>query len=230
MKKTIFILVFALMAFTSSAQSYNTSKDWAKIELIQKSKKTIGDNISSDVQGSLYYSDKYASGKLFFKGNELERDMLYRYEAYSDIIEVKLKNGEEDYLAQSPKLEVLIGNNLYNYIQFYDEAENEMTFGYMIVLEQNEKYNLYDRKIKKLRPGKKAQTSMSADLEAKLLDNETIYFRLAGDKHAKSFPENKSALYKMFPSQKSELKKFLKNEKIDLENPQDIARVIEFCL
>ena len=230
MKKIISTLLLALVVFTSSAQSYNTSKDWGNFDILQKVEKNIGDDISPDVKGSLYYTDTYTSGKLLFEGNELERDMLYRYEAYSDIIEVKLSTGEEDYLAQSPKLDVLIGSDRYSYIQFYDENAKEMTFGYMILLDQNEKYDLYDRKIKKLRPGKKAQTSMSADVEAKLLDNETIYIRLSGEKFAKSFPESKSGLYKMFPNQKSELKKFLRSEKIDLENPKDVAMVLEFCL
>jgi hypothetical protein len=230
MKKIISTLSLALVVFTSSAQSYNTTKDWGNFDILQKVKKNIGDDIPSDVDGSLYYTETYESGKLLFEEKELERDMLYRYEAYSDIIEVKLSTGEEDYLAQSPKLDVLIGNDLYSYIQFYDENDKQITFGYMIVLDKNEKYDLYDRKIKKLRPGKKAQTSMSADVEAKLLDNETIYFRLSGEKFAKSFPESKSALYKMFPNQKSELKKFLKSEKIDLENPEDVARLLEFCL
>ena len=85
-------------------------------------------------------------------------------------------------------------------------------------------------KIKKLKTGKKAKTTMTADLEAKLLDDETIYFRLAGDKFAKNFPDSKNSLYKMFPNQKSELKKFLKNENIDLEKPNDVARILEFCL
>jgi hypothetical protein len=230
MKKSISLLILGIVVFTSNAQSYNTSKDWGNFDILQKVEKNIGDDISPDVKGSLYYTDSYTSGKLLFEGNELERDMLYRYEAYSDIIEVKLSTGEEDYLAQSPKLDVLIGSDRYSYIQFYDENAKEMTFGYMIVLDQNEKYDLYDRKIKKLRPGKKAQTSMSADVEAKLLDNETIYIRLSGEKFAKSFPESKSGLYKMFPNQKSELKKFLKREKIDLENPEDVAMVLEFVL
>jgi len=230
MKKPIFIFVFTIMVSPLTAQTYNTSNDWAKIDVIQKAQKIIGDDISSNVDGSLYYNDNYTAGKLFFEGKELERNMLYRYEAFSDIVEVKLNNGKEDYLAQSPKLDVQIGDNLYTYVQFIDKSKNDITFGYMIVIEQNEIFDIYDRKIKKLRPGKKAKTSMSADLQAKLLDFETIYFRLAGDKFAKSFPDSKSSLYKMFPDQKSELKKFLKSEKIDLENPQDAAKVLEFCL
>ncbi len=230
MKKSISISIFSLLIFSSTAQSYNSSNDFGNVEILQKVTKKIGDEIPSDVDGSLYFSETYTAGKLLFEGKELKRDMLYRYDAYSDIIEVKLTNGEEDYLAQSPKLDVLIGEDRYSYIQFYDQSDKEVTFGYMIVLENNERYDLYDRKIKKLKPGKKATTSMSADITAKLLDNETIYFRLTGEKFAKSFPESKSGLYKMFPNLKADLKKFLKNEKIDLENPKDVAKVIEFCL
>jgi hypothetical protein len=230
MKNPIFILVFALSAFTTTAQTGNHTKDWAQLEVIQKSIKIIGDDIFTEVEGSLYYSDTYASGKLLFEGKELERDMLYRYEAYSDIIEVKLENGQEDYLAQSPRLDVQIGNDLYSYIQFYDETNNVLEFGYMVILDKNEKYDLLSRKTKKLKQGKKAKTTLDIDMVTKLLDKETVYFRRTGDKFAKSFPDRKSRLYKMFPDQKSELKKFLKSEKIDLDNTQDVARVIEFCL
>jgi hypothetical protein len=235
MRKISFLFLLSLTFISrgqniGQQQGWNYSNDWGKIEVLQKSNKIIGENISSEVEGSLYFSENYTTGQLLFEGKELDRNMLYRYEAYSDIIEVKLENGKEDFLAQSPKLEVIIAGDLYNYVQFYNESNKEMDFGYMIVMDKNEKYNLYDRKIKKLRPGKKATTSMSADLQAKLLDNETIYFRLAGDKFAKSFPDSKSSLFKMFPNQKPKLKKFLKSEKIDLENPEDVARVLEFCL
>jgi len=230
MKKTISFILFSLFAFASIGQTGNHSKDWAQIEVMQKANKIIGDDISSSVEGSLYHLDSYLEGTLLFEGKELERNMLYRYEAYSDVIEVKLENGEEDILAKSPKLDILIGNDLYSYVQFYDKSRNEMDFGYMVILDKNENYNLYDRKIKKLITGKKAKTTMTTDLEAKLLDDETIYFRLAGDKFASRFPDSKNSLYKMFPNQKSELKKFLKSEKIDLEKPQDAARVLEFCL
>jgi len=230
MKKNISFILFSLFVSASIGQTGNYSKDWAKIEVIQKANKIIGDDISSNVEGSLYHLEGYLEGALLFEGKELERNMLYRYEAYSDVIEVKLENGEEDILAKSPKLEILIGNNHYSYVQFYEESKNEMDFGYMVILDKNENFNLYVRKIKKLQTGKKAKTTMSADLQAKLLDDETLYFLLAGDKFAKNFPESKNSLLKMFPNQKSELKKFLKNENIDLENPQDALRVLEFCL
>ncbi len=237
MKKECILLLFACIVFSGSAQNFgqqtshwNASKSWAKTDLLQKSKKVIGDNLDNDVEGSLYFSEVYAPGTLLFEGKELERNMLYRYEAYSDIMEVKLENGEEDYLAQSPKLDVIIGDEHYSYVQFYDDSKNEMAFGYMIVIDENEQFSLYDRKIKKLRPGKKATTSMSADLEAKLLDNETLYFRLSEDKFAKSFPKSKNELFKMFPEQKTELKKFLKSQKINLDDPTDVERVLEFCL
>jgi len=230
MKKNISFILFSLFVSASIGQTGNYSKDWAKIEVIQKANKIIGDDISSNVEGSLYHLEGYLEGALLFEGKELERNMLYRYEAYSDVIEVKLENGEEDILAKSPKLEILIGNNHYSYVQFYEESKNEMDFGYMVILDKNENFNLYVRKIKKLQTGKKAKTTMSADLQAKLLDDETLYFRLAGDKFAKNFPESKNSLLKMFPNQKSELKKFLKIENIDLENPQDALRVLEFCL
>ncbi len=230
MKKPILLVIFSLFSIASFAQTGNHSKDWAKIEIIQKANKIIGDDISPNVEGSLYYSENFSEGTLLFQGKELERNMLYRYEAYSDVIEVKLENGKEDILAQSPKLDVLIGNDLYKYVQFFDKDNKEMDFGYMITLDQNDKYDLYDRKTKKLKPGKKAKSTMSVDLDAKLLDDETIYFRLSEDKFAQSFPKNKSGLYKIFPNQKSELKTFLKNENIDLENPQDALKVLEFCL
>jgi hypothetical protein len=173
MKKFSFLILLSITLISKGQnigqqQGWNYSNDWGKLEVLQKSKKTIGANISSDVEGSLYFSENYTNGQLLFEGKELERNMLYRYEAYSDIIEVKLENGKEDFLAQSPKLEVIITGDLYNYVQFYNESNKEMDFGYMIVIDKNEKYNLYVRKIKKLRPGKKATTSMSADLQAKL--------------------------------------------------------------
>ncbi len=230
MKKQILLSFFSLFAYTSIAQTGSHTKDWAQLEVIQKANKVIGEDIYSNVNGSIYHLDSYLEGKLLFEGKQLDRNILYRYEAYSDVIEVKLENGEEDILAQSPKLDILIGDELYSYILFYNKTKREMDFGYMTVIDKNEKYDLYNRKIKKLRPGKKAQTTMTADLEPKLLMDKTIYFRLSGDKFAKSFPERKSDLYKMFPNQKSELKKLLRSEKVDLTNPRDVERIMEICL
>ena len=71
MKKTISFLLFSLLSFTSIGQTGNHSKDWAKIEVMQKANKIIGDDISSNVEGSLYHLDSYLEGTLLFEGKRI---------------------------------------------------------------------------------------------------------------------------------------------------------------
>lgn len=225
MKKNLLAIAVSFTAFVS-AQTYNNSGDWAKLEVIQKSSKLIGDDLPKNVEGSMYYVKDFISGNLYFDSKRLDREFEYRYNAYLDEIEVKSNEGM-DVLAKSPKLKVEIIGMTYKYVPYNDKSGVE--FSYMVEIFSNSNYTVFQKNSKKLKQGRKSSNGMTPDLASKLVDETSFYVQFSDDKSAISFPSSKKELIQMYPELKNGLKKFIKSEKIDFDKSEDVLKVMDYC-
>jgi len=228
MKYLLTLLISFSISTVTQSQTVSTTQNWARQDLMQKTNKVIGDNLPENVEGSMYYIASYSPGYLFYDSNKLERDFEYRYNAYSDQIEVKTPEGT-DYLAQSPKLAVDIMGKFYSYVQYLNPVDESIAFGYMIQLLKDDDFTLYQREFKQLKEGKKSTNGMTPDLPSKFVAKTEFYIKTDKQSYAYEFPQSKKDLYKMFPDLKGGLKSFIKKEKIDLSDANDIIKVLEYC-
>ena len=228
MKYLLALLISILISTVSQSQTVSTTQNWARQDLMQKTNKVIGDNLPENVEGSMYYLSSYSPGFLYYDSTKLEREFEYRYNAFSDQIEVKTPEGS-DYLAQSPKLSVDIMGKYFSYVQYLNPSDESIAFGYMIKLLEDDDFILFQREYKQLKEGKKSTNGMTPDLPSKLVDKSDFYIKTDKHTYAYEFPQSKKELYKMFPEIKGGLKSFLKKEKIDLSDPNDIIKVLEYC-
>lgn len=227
MRKTIILTISILSTCFAIGQNYNTSADWAKIDVMQKVKKNLDENIPKDVQGSMYYIADFKPGNLYFENNRLDREFEYRYNAYKDEIEVKSQDGQ-DILSKSPKLSIEIFGSHFKYVSFLDE-KSRVNFGYMRELVANSDYTVYQKDSKVFKQGKKSMNGMTPDLPSKLIDQTNFYIQFTDSKSAILFPDNKKDLMKMYPELKNGLKKFIKSEKIDFDKSEDVLKVMDYC-
>lgn len=229
MKKLLITATFILMAvaaFSQARQSTYTSVYDRTIDINQKSLAFGLTEAQFDaIKDEAYANPNFLQGKIFQGEELLKDDVLMRYNAYADEIEIKKNKFDENYgaLIKDPEVFVKIYNDIYLFVPFQGSNENG---GYFNVLSDGKTYDLYKKTKAIYREPKKAETNYQRDTPPSF-EKVTTYY-LVKDGTFLEMPNRKSKIMKMMDSKKSEMKRFIKENDIDLDKEADLVKTIQY--
>ena len=177
--------------------------------------------------GTPYYKESFSYGKIFLKKKELDLNYSFRYNAYTDEIEVN--NGSDiDLLLKDTNISCIIDGERYSYQEYAIKEGKDIQFGYLKTIFQGEKTTLYLKKIKKFKEGKKAKTSLTASFPPKLVDFEEFYFSNYGETPHKLKLKNKELLAVIPLSFQLKMKTFLKGNDLNVNKKDDLITFFKY--
>lgn len=206
--------------------SGNYSTSWGKIDLMQKASKEIGSGIPSDLDESIYMTDEFVDGIIFFKDKQIEENYHFRYDMVTDFFEID-NNGTRDHLLKSPNISLLYNGMTFVYLQVKRKSE-DLEFSYMTDMGKIGSYDVYVTHRKKVKLGKKSKTSMTPDIPSKLIDDRHVFIKNTNMKYPIEFPSSKKDLFNTYPNMKKDLKKFMKENKIDISSVKGQVETLKF--
>lgn len=238
MKKIIAILSF-LLVYTINAQ---TSGQLANMQMSSgggsdivsyllgdiktgNEKRKVGE---TEIQGSAYTSDNFLPGQLFYN-DEFESKIFYRYNAYSEEIEIKNIDRADApvYGLQRDKaisLKTEDGKSM-SFKTFIDKKGLTQN-GYLTLL-SNGKYTLYKRSDVKYTQPQKAQNSFVAATPARFSKFTEYYLEMEGRNRIDELELKKSKLLKLVDdSERESLKLHLKEKGLKIKNEQDVLNIL----
>jgi hypothetical protein len=236
MNKIIYIVVLALsFHFVHGQQPVNLESFGGQGQmgsLFAEMRKKRG--IVSDLPtvGSVYINEQFLPCKIYFD-KDLIGDFYYRHNAYNDEIEIKdtqLAEEPESSLATIKDLTLIdpIGNKELS-LKTYNNKQGEIRNGYLYLLNDGTKYQLYTKNNVKFTEGTHAISSMVRDTPNKFSQFAEYYFVGNDDKVAQYIGTKKSDFIKSFDKEtRQELQNFIKKEKINLRDEADLIQVFNY--
>jgi len=177
--------------------------------------------------GSPYYKDSFSYGKIFLKKKELDLNYSYRYNAYTDEIEVN--NGIDiDLLLKDTNISCIIDGEKYSYQEYAAKEDEDIQMGYLKTIFEGEKVILYFKKNKQFKEGKKAKTSLTTSFPPKLVDFEEFYFSNLEETPHKVKLKNKELLAIIPINYQLEMKTFLKDNDLNVKRKDDLITFFKY--
>ena len=176
--------------------------------------------IPDDYRGSPYYYPSFLIGSIYLKSELLDRNVALRYNAFADEIEFKKSTDKENTetfaIIKSEDVHVVINKETFIF---------KATKGYFIVIYDGVNFSLIKKLKKKFYPFKKAATSLTNDVPAIFIDEETYYIA-TNDGSLIEFSGSKNKKLKAFKNNYNEAKAYVKKNNLDLSKERDMKRLI----
>ena len=180
-----------------------------------------------DIQGSVYLNDDFVEGTIYYR-SEPYGEFKVRYDAFNDEIELK-RNGlaQIEAIHKNESISCLINNKRLVYKSFFNGKGNVVK-GYLIQLNTDGEYALYERRMKIFKEGKQAKTSLQNSFPHRFQDKTELYGAKAnGD--LKIINQNKKGLVDFFGSEnEKKIKAYIKENNIDLKKTTDLIRCVNY--
>ncbi len=186
--------------------------------------------LEADIQGSAYTSDTFLPAQLFFR-DEFQSNVLYRYNAYAEEIEIKDSNVEGvtvQGLARDKDIKLVTADGKsFSFTTFIDKKGLTQN-GYLTKLADG-KYNFYKRFDVKYTQGQKSPNSFVKATPPRFSKFTEYYLELDGRNRIDELELSNRKLLKLVDdSQKEALKVFLKENNIKLKREKDVYKVLAF--
>jgi hypothetical protein len=191
-----------------------------------------GGNLSDyeyqQIIGNSYFDKKFISGNIYMDNKIISKDVLLRYNAFKDEIEVKKNNGFE-VLIRHEDVSCSLGGTKYIFSSFVKKKGGKEHYGYFIALFEGKTFFLLQRKIKIYKGAKVAKTSMTGSFPAKLLDSEHYYLLDKEKKTSYILKGNKKKIIEKLDSQyQSKINNYIKKNKLDLKKKKDLIVLFQY--
>jgi hypothetical protein len=229
MKKIILTATFALITgsiFSQARQSSYTSVFDRTIDINQKSLAFgLTEAEFNAIKDEAYANPTFVKGNIYQEDQLIKSDVLMRYNAYADEIEIKKNPTDEAYsaLIKDPNIFVKIGTDIYLFVPF--EGSNEKG-GYFNVLSDGKMYDLYKKTKSIYREPRKARTSYERDVPPSFSKTTTYY--LVKDGTFLEMPNTSSRILKMMNKKEKEMKKYIKENDLDLDKEADLIKAVTY--
>ena len=135
-----------------------------------------GQNSTGVVKGSPFLDEALTRGKVYYKG-AIADTFYMRYDAYRDELQLKKNhNGMEPFkvLLKNGDISTIYQGKPLNFLRFYNR-KGTLQKGYLFQLVQGRKYNVYLRRTKKLRMGKKSTNSLAQNIAYRYITKTDYY-------------------------------------------------------
>ncbi|MFN3909488.1 MAG: hypothetical protein ACK4JX_10715 [Flavobacterium sp.] len=220
MKNTLKFLFILLSLHTSHSQGIYLNQ---KLDPISTGALFLEDNNKyKKVEGTPYISEKFMLGNI---GNSTQ-NLLFRYNAESDEIEIKFKGDSIFVLPKNSKMSTISFDNKKYVLSKYKSAKDDYIDGYLIELYKG-KIELYKREKIQIKEARPATNNYEIDRPAKFEKiKDEFYWSASGN--LEIMPNNKKKVIEFFPLHKEKLNDFFKNNNISFSNEKDLTNLIKF--
>ncbi len=181
--------------------------------------------------GSPYEYEDFKKGKIYY-GDEFLADTYYRYNAFSNEIEVKqtlLKEEKHKALLADKELVLVPVNGQEMRFMTFITKKNKTKNGYLTLLYDGEQYKLYKHLSVKFTEAKPAANSMVNAIPSRFSHFIEYYLKEKNTDRIDEILPKKSAVLKLLPKElANEVKVHLKDSKLDLTEEQDLVNLFTF--
>lgn len=179
---------------------------------------------SHKAEGSQYFNEQYFPAKK----NGTENDILIRYNAFNDQIEIKENN---NIIVLSPQKDTeLVSSNLRNIYVYTDYVIKNGTklSGYLNIISKNKSFTLYKRERIIFEPEVHQTNSYDQYKPPRYKKLDPEYFFKKNNQDIVLFPKKKKELEKLFLGKEKELNTFIKENKISLSDELDLIKLSNY--
>jgi hypothetical protein len=219
MKKIALILFVSSIPFYcfSQSQNYEYSMAVRQINIEQNNEfLNLSDAEFKLIEGSPYAHKEFMEGSIFEGEELLQKNVLLRYNIFSDEIEIKKSVNDKEYSALVKRSGMLIKifNEVYTLIPFEGSDERGQ---YFKVLTTGEHLSLYKKSTVEFIQRTFAKTSYDRDKPAKFTQTDT-YFLATKAGNFVEMPDSKSKVLKLMKNKESEIKAYFKSNRPNLKD------------
>jgi hypothetical protein len=183
-----------------------------------------------EFQGSPYTSDDFEPAQLFYKNDKIGT-IFYRHNALNEEIEIKESKNQQGIrgLNRDKNIIIEVDGKPMRFMTFIDKGGKTMN-GYLTQLVKGENYDLYRRVHVKFTEGQKSPNSFVKATPSRFSQFTEYYVQKKGVDRIDELQQKNSKLYALAenPEQKQLLKAFLKDNRLDVDNEEDLVRLIMF--
>ena len=183
-----------------------------------------------DFQGSPYTSNEFEPAELFYKNDKIGT-IFYRHNALNEEIEIKESKNQQGIrgLNRDKNIIIEVDGKPMRFMTFIDKGGNTMN-GYLTQLVKGDHYDLYKRVHVKFTEGQKSPNSFVKDIPSRFSQFTEYYIQKKGVDRIDELQQKNSKLFALAETseQKQLLKAFLKDNRLDVDNEQDLVRLIMF--
>lgn len=183
-----------------------------------------------NIKGSYFFEARFQPAEVIYFGEKLKGNILLRYNAYNDELEIGKtpdQKDTEEILLKSAKVEATIAGERYRLLSHKPKEDAFPEMGYFVILSDGPAYRLFLKRKKVFMDAVEARTGLERSFPARFID-QSDYFYQVGDATLLPLKKSKSGLRKVFSGKERELKNLLKNEKLKTSDTEDLLRIFEF--
>lgn len=178
-----------------------------------------------NASGSPYLKESFSPCKLY-SDNEQLGSFYYRYNAYSDEIELKesLSSPQISSLVQNKQFRLIDGSNIYTYNTIVSK-KNEHSEGHLNLLEDGEHFSLFRKDFVTFKKGAPAANSMVRATPDKFTNFTEYYYvdKGSGNEQAYFLDNNlKNFLNSQKKNEKEKIKTIIKDQKLNPKKEADL--------
>ncbi|MEM8927853.1 MAG: hypothetical protein AAGC45_06600 [Bacteroidota bacterium] len=182
----------------------------------------------ADIQGSAYTSDSFLPGQLFYN-DEFESNVFYRYNAYSEEIEIRNIDRPDAPiygLQRDKSISIKTPDGKSMSFKTFIDKKGLTQNGYLTLLTSG-KYSLYKRSDVKYTQPQKAQNSFVAATPARFSKFTEYYLEMEGRNRIDELELKKGKLLKLVDdTERESLRIHLKENELKIKNEQDILNIL----
>jgi len=218
------ILLFSLIVFNGNAQQVMDRMDPTGSGALYRNN-VLNQNENSKIEGSKYFDEEFRLAKV----SGVPQQIMIRYDAMMDIIEVQSENKELfTLIKKAPCLSITIlpYNNIIKLLN-YETKEGEVN-GYLAELLSLNNVALLRRDRVSLQKEKKAANAYLSATPAKFVKTSDEYYLSLKNKTAIPMPKNRKELQNLFPTHTKEIADYLKQNDFSLKDEKNIIEMVKF--
>ncbi len=181
-------------------------------------------------QGSPYTSNEFQAADLYYK-NDKVGPIFYRYNALNEEIEIKQSQAQQGIqgLNRDKNIVLKVDGKPMKFMTFIDKSGKTMN-GYLTQLVDGDHYDLYRRVHVKFTEGSKAPNSFVKAVPSRFSQYTEYYVQKQGVDRIDELQQKNSKLYDLAANseQKQLLKGFLKDNGLDVDDEEDLVRLVMY--
>ena len=176
-------------------------------------------------QGNPYLNEEFVEGKITVD-NELNYKKQLRYNAYSDIFELRDDQNQINSLLRSSNVTILIDNSLFELNDYL--LNDEIKVGYFEKLNRNGKRILLKQYRKKFIDMVKAKSSYQSDSPAKFVLDESYFIKKNEASPAVKIILKKKNILSVLSDKEILVKEYISKNKLKLKNEQEVVQLFDY--